>query len=209
MFVSFIVALVIGPLCVILYGETSSKDEILRFLGLSFVALASGTTALLTARTRWRWLLLLLLLPISFDIAERAWELWSWSHHQGILPYFLFLFPSAVVSLALWCFARWLTRTWRPSGLLCWQNIARAGLHALPFALVFAPAWQKYGDFSFLIPASSFLFIPGFGGLFGSPPPNGRGIIIAAASLGTLWVLFALFFLRYRTQPLTQETENS
>lgn len=205
-----ILTVVFGGWCLLWYASAgaslSNPEGVYQFLGVGFVGLGSGIAALVAARSRWRWLLLMLLLPVSLASCERAWELWSWSYHRGVFPYFLFLIPSALVSFALWAFTRHFTRTWpHPTSLFSLQSVAGASLHALPFALVFAPAWLTKDDFSFLIPASSFLFIPGFGGIFGGAPSESRGILIASASLGTFWLLIALIFLRRRPRQLTQE----
>jgi len=208
-----ILAVVLGGWCLLWYASAhpSSSDQsgFYQFLGVAFVGLAAGVAALLAARRRRRWLLLLVLLPVSLVFCERAWELWSWSYRRGVFPYFLFLIPSALVAFALRAVARRFTGAWPPAAtMLALQNMARASLHALPFAVVFAPMWVRNGDFSFLIPASAFLFIPGFGGIWGAAPSDSWGILVASASLATFWLLIALVFLRSRPRPLAQEIEN-
>jgi len=198
---SFLVAVVLGPFSIFLYHDRSSYSnaEMLRFLAVNSVALASGIAALLAARTPWRWLLLLLLLPMSQIFCERAWEFWSWSNRVGIFPYFLFLIPSALVAFALRALTRRVTVCWPQTSELDRHNIARAALQAFPFALALAPTWFTGRGFSFLMPAAIFLLLPGFGGLFGETPPDterSRNIIVATISLCMLWALLAFIVLR-------------
>jgi hypothetical protein len=205
---TFVVAAVLVPVS-LFWSVTrmpAFEGEMYPSLGVSFVALVCGITTLLTARSRWRWLLLLLLLPLSMAFCEDAWNAGFWTVPTGIFPYFLYLIPSAVLSSALWTFVRWFTGSWNPaSSLFCWQNIARAGLHALPFAIMFAPMWLTKPGISFMIPAATFLFVPGFGGFFDGRSTDREGMLMAATSLGVVWTLLTPFFLRISPRALTEE----
>lgn len=80
----FMFAFAFGLVCLVWYAlaglSLSNPKGVYSFLGLGLRHVVAAVTLIIAARTRWRWCILLLTLPCAFEIFERSFELWRWTH---------------------------------------------------------------------------------------------------------------------------------
>src|SRR5882672_350607 len=130
---------------------------------------------------------------------------------MGIFPYLVFLVPSTAVALVLRTFLRWLTASWQPPTALHWQNVLRAILRGLPYALAFTPTLLMKRGLGVLIPASvhlcGALYEMGFGS-HARDAEDARNVTNSAMLLLVVWGVLAFIFFAMQTSALDRKKDN-